>query len=47
MNDRPSPKVLLRLLTLLTPYRGRLAIAATALLAASGSVLLLGQGCAW
>ncbi|WP_445157245.1 ABC transporter transmembrane domain-containing protein [Halomonas sp. E14] len=44
MNDRPSPKVLLRLLTLLTPYRGRLAIAATALLAASGSVLLLGQG---
>lgn len=44
MNDRPSPKVLLRLLTLLTPYRGRLAIAAAALLAASGSVLLLGQG---
>lgn len=44
MTPRPDPRVLLRLLTLLTPYRGRLAIAALALLVASGSVLLLGQG---
>ncbi|MCE8043339.1 ATP-binding cassette domain-containing protein [Halomonas daqingensis] len=44
MTPRPDPRVLLRLLTLLTPYRSRLAIAALALLVASGSVLLLGQG---
>ncbi|EWG98010.1 hypothetical protein Q427_32980 [Halomonas sp. BC04] len=40
----PRPPVLLRLLKLLAPYRGRLAIAALALLVASASVLLLGQG---
>jgi ATP-binding cassette subfamily B protein len=44
MTPRPDPRVLLRLLALLTPYRSRLAIAALALLVASGSVLLLGQG---
>ncbi|MCC5883004.1 MAG: ATP-binding cassette domain-containing protein [Halomonas sp.] len=44
MTTRPDPRVLLRLLALLAPYRGRLAIAALALLVASSSVLLLGQG---
>lgn len=44
MTDRPDPRVLLRLLSLLAPYRGRVALAALALLAAAGSVLLLGQG---
>ena len=44
MTSRPDPRVLLRLLKLLAPYRGRLAIAALALLVASASVLLLGQG---
>ncbi|MGY6565469.1 ABC transporter transmembrane domain-containing protein [Halomonas sp. KM-1] len=44
MTPRPDPRVLLRLLALLIPYRGRLIIAALALLVASGSVLLLGQG---
>ncbi|MCE8026566.1 ABC transporter transmembrane domain-containing protein [Billgrantia aerodenitrificans] len=44
MTPRPDPRILLRLLALLTPYRGRLIIAALALLVASGSVLLLGQG---
>ena len=44
MSSRPDPRVLLRLLGLLAPYRWRLALAALALLAASGSVLLLGQG---
>ncbi|APE32409.1 ABC transporter [Halomonas aestuarii] len=44
MSDRPDPRVLLRLLSLLSPYRGRLALAALALLAAAASVLLLGQG---
>ncbi len=40
----PDPRTLLRLLTLLRPYRGRLALAALTLLLASGSVLMLGQG---
>lgn len=41
---RSNPKILLRLLSLLMPYRRRLALAGIALLVASGSVLLLGQG---
>lgn len=44
MNQRPDPRVLLRLLGLLRPYRGRLVLAGLALLLASGSVLLLGNG---
>ncbi|MEC4768672.1 ABC transporter transmembrane domain-containing protein [Halomonas sp. CUBES01] len=44
MNQRPDPRVLLRLLGLLRPYRMRLALAGLALLMASGSVLLLGNG---
>ena len=44
MNQRPNPRVLLRLLGLLRPYRMRLALAGLALLLASGSVLLLGNG---
>ncbi len=44
MTSRPDPRILLRLLALLAPYRARLAIAALALLVASASVLLLGQG---
>ncbi|MGM0856378.1 MAG: ABC transporter transmembrane domain-containing protein [Pseudomonadota bacterium] len=44
MNQRPDPRVLLRLLGLLRPYRVRLALAGLALLMASGSVLLLGNG---
>lgn len=44
MNQRPNPRVLLRLLGLLRPYRIRLALAGLALLFASGSVLLLGNG---
>ena len=44
MNQRPSPRVLLRLLALLQPYKTRLALAGLALLMASGSVLLLGNG---
>ncbi|HAA45095.1 MAG: lipid ABC transporter ATPase/inner membrane protein [Halomonas sp. 54_146] len=44
MNPRPNPRVLLRLLGLLRPYRLRLALAGLALLLASGSVLLLGNG---
>ncbi|MEG3079378.1 ABC transporter transmembrane domain-containing protein [Halomonas sp. 5021] len=44
MNQRPDPRVLLRLLGLLRPYRLRLALAGLALLLASGSVLLLGNG---
>ncbi|WP_280549155.1 ABC transporter transmembrane domain-containing protein [Halomonas sp. 11-S5] len=44
MATRPDPRVLLRLLTLLHPYRWRLVLAALALLAAAASVLLLGQG---
>ena len=44
MNQRPNPRVLLRLLGLLRPYRLRLALAGLALLLASGSVLLLGNG---
>ncbi|SFI15558.1 ABC transporter transmembrane domain-containing protein [Modicisalibacter xianhensis] len=42
--SRPNPRILLRLLGLLRPYRARLALAGAALLIASGSVLLLGQG---
>ncbi|WP_459871457.1 ABC transporter transmembrane domain-containing protein [Halomonas shantousis] len=41
---RRNPRVLLRLLSMLRPYRLRLFSASMALLAASGSVLLLGQG---
>lgn len=44
MDQRPNPRVLLRLLGLLRPYRLRLALAGLALLMASGSVLLLGNG---
>ena len=44
MTSRSDPRVLLRLLALLVPYRMRLAIAALALLMASACVLLLGQG---
>ena len=44
MTARANPRVLLRLLALLAPYRARLTIAALALLVASASVLLLGQG---
>ncbi|MHB0777475.1 ABC transporter transmembrane domain-containing protein [Halomonas sp. WWR20] len=42
--SRRNPRVLLRLLSLLRPYRLRLFSASIALLVASGSVLLLGQG---
>lgn len=44
MTSRPHPRILLRLLSLLRPYRIRLMLAAIALLVASGSVLLMGQG---
>lgn len=44
MESRSNPRVLLRLVGLLAPYRWRLTLAALALLLASGSVLLLGQG---
>lgn len=44
MDQRPNPRVLLRLLGLLRPYRLRLVLAGLALLLASGSVLLLGNG---
>ncbi|MDR5906676.1 ABC transporter transmembrane domain-containing protein [Franzmannia qiaohouensis] len=44
MTPAPDPRTLLRLLALLRPYRGRLALAALTLLMASGSVLMLGQG---
>ncbi|PXX99429.1 ABC transporter transmembrane domain-containing protein [Halomonas sp. LBP4] len=44
MSSPPDPRVLLRLLGLLRPYRWRLALAGLALLAAASSVLLLGQG---
>ncbi|MDR9440225.1 MAG: ABC transporter transmembrane domain-containing protein [Halomonas sp.] len=44
MAPRPDPRVLLRLLALLHPYRWRLILAALALLAAATSVLVLGQG---
>ncbi|SHF62688.1 ATP-binding cassette, subfamily B [Modicisalibacter ilicicola DSM 19980] len=44
MTSRPNPRILLRLLSLLRPYRWRLAGAGIALLVASGSVLLMGQG---
>ncbi|NYS61374.1 ABC transporter transmembrane domain-containing protein [Vreelandella salicampi] len=44
MNQRPNPRVLLRLLRLLRPYRLRLTLAGLALLVASGSVLALGNG---
>lgn len=41
---RQDPRILLRLLALLKPYRGRLIGAGISLLLASGSVLLMGQG---
>lgn len=44
MTSRPHPRILLRLLSLLSPYRARLILAAVALLVASVSVLLVGQG---
>lgn len=44
MSARPDPRILLRLLSLLRPYRWRLVLAAIALLTASASVLLMGQG---
>ncbi|WP_163576496.1 ABC transporter transmembrane domain-containing protein [Halomonas faecis] len=40
----PDPRILLRLIRSLHPYRVRLAVAALALLVAAASVLLLGQG---
>ncbi|MGM0783951.1 MAG: ABC transporter transmembrane domain-containing protein [Pseudomonadota bacterium] len=40
----PDPRILLRLIRSLRPYRVRLAVAALALLIAAASVLLLGQG---
>lgn len=44
MTPSPHPRVLLRLVWLLRPYRWRLVLAGFALLLASGSVLLMGQG---
>ncbi|WP_043526582.1 ABC transporter transmembrane domain-containing protein [Litchfieldella xinjiangensis] len=44
MRSRSNPRVLFRLLGLLKPYRLRLTLAGIALLIASGSVLLMGQG---
>lgn len=44
MSHTPNRRVLLRLLGFLRPYRLRLALAGLALLFASGSVLLLGNG---
>ncbi|MFY0992535.1 ABC transporter transmembrane domain-containing protein [Halomonas sp. C05BenzN] len=44
MSSPPDPRVLLRLLGLLRPYRWRLVLAGLALMAAASSVLLLGQG---
>ncbi|TDO16491.1 ABC transporter transmembrane domain-containing protein [Halomonas ventosae] len=44
MSQPPDPRILLRLLGLLCPYRGRLLLAGLALLLAASSVLLLGQG---
>ncbi|PMR68561.1 ABC transporter transmembrane domain-containing protein [Halomonas heilongjiangensis] len=44
MSLPPDPRILLRLLGLLRPYRWRLVLAGLALLAAASSVLLLGQG---
>ncbi|XGA79441.1 ABC transporter transmembrane domain-containing protein [Halomonas sp. CH40] len=44
MSQRPNHRVLFRLLSLLRPYRLRLALAGLALLLASGSVLALGNG---
>jgi ATP-binding cassette subfamily B protein len=44
MTQSPDPRVLLRLLDLLRPYRWRLVLAAVALLVAASSVLVMGQG---
>ncbi|MDZ7853277.1 MAG: ABC transporter transmembrane domain-containing protein [Halomonas sp.] len=44
MTQRPDPRILLRLLGLLRPYRWRLVLAGVALLLAASSVLILGQG---
>ncbi|WP_404344078.1 ABC transporter transmembrane domain-containing protein [Vreelandella venusta] len=44
MSQPPQPRILLRLLGFLRPYRLRVALAGCALLVASGSVLLLGNG---
>ncbi|HBM28816.1 MAG TPA: ABC transporter, partial [Halomonas sp.] len=44
MSHSSRPRVLLRLLHFLRPYRLRVALAGGALLVASGSVLLLGHG---
>ncbi|CAM3320250.1 ABC transporter transmembrane domain-containing protein [Halomonas lysinitropha] len=44
MTPRPDPRILLRLLGLLRPYRWRLVLAGVALLLAASSVLVLGQG---
>ncbi|MGM0983322.1 MAG: ABC transporter transmembrane domain-containing protein [Pseudomonadota bacterium] len=44
MTQRPDPRILLRLLGLLRPYRWRLVLAGVALLLAASSVLVLGQG---
>ncbi|WP_188639762.1 ABC transporter transmembrane domain-containing protein [Vreelandella lutescens] len=44
MSQSPQPRILLRLLSFLRPYRLRVSLAGCALLVASGSVLLLGNG---
>lgn len=44
MSRRPDPRLLLRLITLLSAYRWRLVLAGIALLSAAASVLALGQG---
>lgn len=44
MSQPPQPRILLRLLSFLRPYRLRVALAGCALLVASSSVLLLGNG---
>ncbi|MFO7910302.1 MAG: ATP-binding cassette domain-containing protein [Halomonas sp.] len=44
MSQRPNHRVLFRLVSLLRPYRLRLALAGMALLLAAGSVLALGNG---
>lgn len=44
MTQRPNHRVLFRLVSLLRPYRLRLALAGCALLIAAGSVLALGNG---
>lgn len=44
INAERNPRTLLRLIRYLAPYRGRLLVAAAALIVAAGGVLLIGQG---